>query len=189
MAGRLGRHRPPQRFVHLALDSPRQERGFRSSGPDTCNDQQSFCLEAREPLRLPPYKGSTLRRGFGQDLNSTACFQPTVKSYGSCLLRQKCTYAYVFKTAPPSDSEVLSKNMAVPLPFVIQPPMERRTTYRPGETLDFGLVLVGEAINYRPYFVVIFRVGEGGHRPEEGPVCPQAGQCRAVPEGCRNGHL
>ena len=116
-----------------------------------------FTLEARQQLRLPPYKGSTLRGGFGRVFKSTVCFQPQVKSCGSCLLRQKCPYAYVFETAPPSDSEVLSKNTAVPLPFVIQPPLERRTAYRSGETLDFGLVLVGEAINYLPYFVVVFR--------------------------------
>jgi hypothetical protein len=35
--------------------------------------------------------------------------------------------------------------------------MERRITDRPGETLDFGLVLLGEAINYLPYLVVVFR--------------------------------
>ena len=116
-----------------------------------------FTLEARGQLRLPPYKGSTLRGGFGQVFKSTVCFQPEAKSCGSCLLRQKCPYAYVFETAPPADSEVLSKNRTVPLPFVIQPPLERRTIYRPGETLDFDLVLVGEAINYLSYFVVVFR--------------------------------
>jgi len=127
-----------------------------------------FTLEAREELHLPPYKGSTLRGGFGHAFKRVVCFQRQVETCQGCLLRENCPYAYVFETAPPSDSEVLSKNTAVPLPFVIQPPLERRTTYRPGEILDFNLVLVGKAINYLPYFVVVFcelgKVGIGWKR-------------------------
>jgi hypothetical protein len=73
-------------------------------------------------------------------------------------LREDCPYAYIFETSPPSDAEVLRTHSDVPLPFVIEPDTrDKRTTYRPGDTLNFDLVLVGKAINYLPYFIVVFR--------------------------------
>jgi len=114
-------------------------------------------LEALEELHLPPYKGSTLRGGFGHVFKRTVCFQKEVKSCADCLLRANCPYAYIFETAPPQDAEVLRTYSDVPPPFVIEPPLDTRTVYEPGETLDFGLVLVGRAINYLPYFIVVFR--------------------------------
>ncbi|MFQ5814235.1 MAG: CRISPR system precrRNA processing endoribonuclease RAMP protein Cas6 [Anaerolineae bacterium] len=116
-----------------------------------------FRLEAVETLGLPRYKGSTLRGGFGAVFKRTVCFQKKVKSCADCLLRENCPYAYIFETSPPPDAEVLRTYSDVPLPFVIEPPLDTRTVYEPGESLDFGLVLVGRAINYLPYFIVVFR--------------------------------
>lgn len=116
-----------------------------------------FALEAVERLGLPRYKGSTLRGGFGSVFKRTVCFQKEVESCADCLLRANCPYAYIFETAPPQDAEVLRTYSHVPMPFVIEPPLDTRTVYEPGEALDFGLVLVGRAINYLPYFIVVFR--------------------------------
>ena len=116
-----------------------------------------FTLEAVERLGLPRYKGSTLRGGFGAVFKRTVCFQREVKSCADCLLQANCPYAYIFETAPPQDAEVLRTYSDVPLPFVIEPPLDTKTVYEPGETLDFGLVLVGRAINYLPYFIIVFQ--------------------------------
>ena len=116
-----------------------------------------FTLEALEELHLPPYKGSTLRGGFGHVFKRTVCFQKDAQSCDACLLKNNCPYAYLFETSPPPDAEVLRTYSDVPLPFVIEPPLDRRTHYPPGDLLEFGLVLVGRAINYLPYFVVVFR--------------------------------
>ena len=116
-----------------------------------------FTLEAVERLGLPRYKGSTLRGGFGAVFKRTVCFQREVKSCADCLLKGNCPYAYIFETAPPQDAEVLCTYSDVPLPFVIEPPLDTKTVYEPGESLDFGLVLVGRAINYLPYFIVVFQ--------------------------------
>ena len=127
-----------------------------------------FTLQAVERLGLPRYKGSTLRGGFGAVFKRTVCFQKEVKTCADCLLKANCPYAYIFETAPPQDAEVLRTYSDVPLPFVIEPPLDTKTVYEPGETLDFGLVLVGRAINYLPYFIVVFkelgRVGLGRGR-------------------------
>jgi hypothetical protein len=116
-----------------------------------------FNLQAVERLGLPRYKGSTLRGGFGSVFKRTVCFQEEVKSCADCLLKANCPYAYIFETAPPPDAEVLRTYSDVPLPFVIEPPLDTKTVYEPGESLDFGLVLVGRAINYLPYFIVVFQ--------------------------------
>jgi hypothetical protein len=127
-----------------------------------------FTLEAVERLGLPRYKGSTLRGGFGAVFKRTVCFQKEVKSCADCLLQANCPYAYIFETSPPQDAEVLHTYSDVPLPFVIEPPPDTKTVYEPEESLDFGLVLVGRAINYLPYFIVVFqelgRVGLGRGR-------------------------
>jgi len=63
----------------------------------------------------------------------------------------------------PPAAERLSKNQNIPRPFVVKPPLETKTRYFPGEPLVFDFVVIGEAIDYLPYFIVAFReLSEGG---------------------------
>ena len=119
-------------------------------------------LEALEPLDLPPFKGSALRGGFGHTFKRLVCFQPK-QCDEHCSLGNTCPYGYIFETAPPENSEVLRTQDEVPRPFIIEPPDDRRTLISPGERLTFGLTLVGRAINYLPYFILVFReLGQAG---------------------------
>ncbi|MBZ4653883.1 MAG: hypothetical protein JG781_1222 [Peptococcaceae bacterium] len=120
-------------------------------------------LEAgEEGLHLPAYKGSTLRGGFGTAFRRIACAQPK-SPCSQCLLKSNCPYAYIFETEPPPDSLVLKNYDTIPRPFVLEPPLETRTFYGPGERLTFHLLLFGRAIPYLPYFIVVFReLGELG---------------------------
>lgn len=120
-------------------------------------------LEAGERgLSLPPYKGSTLRGGFGSAFRRIACAQRHAEC-NPCLLRTSCPYAYIFETAPPPGSEVLRNYESIPRPFVLEPPLETKTEYSPGERLFFNLILTGRAVGYLPYFIVAFReLGEMG---------------------------
>jgi CRISPR-associated endoribonuclease Cas6 len=117
--------------------------------------QLDFTLKALEPLILPPYKGSTLRGGFGAAFRRIVCVIRD-KECSDCLLKGKCVYSYIFETPPPADTTVMRKYEAAPHPFVIEPPFERKRVYRPGEDLLFGLVLIGRAIDYLPYFIYTF---------------------------------
>lgn len=124
-------------------------------------------IEALEPLTLHPFKGSALRGGFGHTFKRLACSQPGhCDKY--CQLLNECAYGYVFETAPPDDSEVLSKNQGVARPFIIQPPDDRRTLIPAGDFLTFGLTLVGHSIDLLPHFVMVFhelgRIGLGNTR-------------------------
>ena len=124
--------------------------------------QYQLTLEALEPLKLPPYKGSALRGGFGHVFKRLVCFQRS-RCQAQCSLGNTCPYGYVFETAPPTEAKVLRNIQAVARPFIIEPPPDQRTHFQPGERLTFGLTLIGRGINYLPYFVITFReLGEVG---------------------------
>lgn len=122
-----------------------------------------IALEAgEEGLHLPAYKGSTLRGGFGAAFRRIVCAQPK-SPCSQCLLKSTCPYAYIFETEPPSDSLVLKNYDNIPRPFVLEPPLETRNCYGPGERLTFHLLLFGQAISYLPYFILVFKeLGEIG---------------------------
>lgn len=130
--------------------------------PDLPVARYRFTLEALDPIHLPPFKGSALRGGFGYTLKRLVC----CRSRGDCqecLLGNDCVYGYLFETSPPEDAEVLRTHEAIPRPFVIQPPLDRRNTFEPGEHLDFHLLLIGRGIAYLPYFALVFQeLGQTG---------------------------
>jgi len=78
------------------------------------------------------------------------------KECPDCILKEKCVYSYVFETPPPSDTKIMRKYKAAPHPFVIEPPPEKRRGFKPGDEINFGLTLIGRAIDYLPYFIYTF---------------------------------
>jgi CRISPR-associated endoribonuclease Cas6 len=122
----------------------------------------TFRLRALADLHLPAFKGATLRGGFGQALKQVACALKR-QDCKTCLLRDRCVYLYLFETPPPADTEMMRLYPAAPHPFVIEPPLSAALIVPAGEILEFGLVLVGNALDYLPYFVYAFIcLGEKG---------------------------
>lgn len=122
-----------------------------------------FSLSPLEPMELPPYKGAVLRGGFGATFKRLVCIQRNPNACTPCKLGNVCPYGYIFETSPPEGSQVLRTLSDVPAPFVLEPPLDGRTRYEPGESLDFDLVLVGRGIQYLPYFLVVFQeLGQAG---------------------------
>jgi hypothetical protein len=115
-----------------------------------------FVLEALTPLRLSAFAGATLRGGFGHVFKRSVCLWPP-GDCPRCLLKNTCSYPYIFETAPPPGSAKLRGLDQIPRPFVIEPPPDAGGRYERGDRLDFGLVLVGRAIAYLPYFLFTFR--------------------------------
>lgn len=113
-------------------------------------------IAGKDGLDLPPYKGSTLRGGFGNAFLRIACAQRH-SICKDCLLKITCPYVYIFETTPPPGAQALSNYEAIPRPFIIEPPLEAKTYYAPGEPLIFNLTLFGKAIEYLPYFIVSFK--------------------------------
>jgi CRISPR-associated endoribonuclease Cas6 len=51
----------------------------------------------------------------------------------------------------------LSKNQDIPRPFVFRAPPTTQACFKKGEPFEFGLVLIGRALDFLPYFVLSFR--------------------------------
>jgi len=107
-------------------------------------------------MRLPAYKGSTFRGGFGHAFKRTVCAARD-KTCRTCLLKEKCVYAYVFETPPPKSARMMRKYEAAPHPFVIRPPNDERRNFNPGDKINFELALIGKATDYLPYFIYAFQ--------------------------------
>lgn len=112
-------------------------------------------MRAEEMLHLPPYKGSTFRGAFGHAFKRVAC--PLRRQCEGCAHRTVCVYVYVFETAGSSDDSAVARGSAVAHPFVVEPPETAQGEFRPGDTLTFGLILIGRAIPLAPYFLAACR--------------------------------
>jgi hypothetical protein len=149
-------------------------------------------LMPRETLLLPSYKGSALRGGFGKVFRRIACLGAD-RNFDHCLLGGRCPYHYIFETPPLAGSVVLDKVPTAPQPFIVEPPLETKRVYEPGEALIFHLVLIGKALDYLPYFIFTFdelgRVGLGrgkGKYDFDGVAClDDAGNEVPVYDGSR----
>ena len=116
-----------------------------------------FTLRPQESLQMPAFsKGTTLRGGFGTMFRRLVCIDLRLDC-ATCELRYTCPYMKVFNPFIPPEAERLTKNQNIPRPFVIKAPLETKTQYLPGESLRFDFVVVGDAIDYLPYFVVAWR--------------------------------
>ena len=121
-----------------------------------------FTCQAKEEIKLPPYKGSALRGGFGYAFRQVSCPMKRGNCAG-CLLRESCVYSYVFETPSSHQDSIWGRYSDPPRPFVVEPPLEEKPLYQKGEGFGFGLVLVGKAIDYLPYFIYTFdQLGERG---------------------------
>ena len=112
-------------------------------------------MEAVDPLRLPPYKGSTFRGAFGNTFKRLVCVKRDLEC-ASCLIQQQCVYYYVFETPMDVGAEDGRGYTFAPHPFVIEPPEETQEHYEPGSLLKVGLVLVGRSLNYLAHFIYAF---------------------------------
>ena len=69
--------------------------------------QMRLHFQARQQLRLPPYKGSTFRGAFGIAFKRAVC----IVQHGDCarcLVRAQCVYPYIFDT-PVDNAQVMHK--------------------------------------------------------------------------------
>ncbi len=127
-----------------------------------------FKFKAEEEVLLPAYKGATFRGGFGYTFKKSVCALKSVADCKDCLLSSNCAYAYVFETPRPKDAQIMRKYEHVPHPFVLCPTLSRHRLVKAGECLEVEMVLIGKAIEYLPYFILVMdelgKAGLGKHR-------------------------
>ncbi|HZP02618.1 MAG TPA: CRISPR system precrRNA processing endoribonuclease RAMP protein Cas6 [Terriglobia bacterium] len=142
-------------------------------------------LRVLERLALPGHMGSALRGGFGRIFRRVAC---TRGCREACQRPAECAYGYVFETRTPPESQILRSVESAPRPFALEPPGGAQPAFDPGESLELGLVLVGRAMDYLPYFIYAFReLGRAGlgrwkgkFRLEEVAALPLVGDPAAI---------
>lgn len=110
-----------------------------------------FAFRMRADLRLPEFAGSLLRGQFGAALRRAACITKA-KTCDGCPLLATCPYPAIFETPAPAE-HALQKFSAVPNPYVIEPPPLGTRFVAAGQTLSFGMVLVGRALDQLPLIV------------------------------------
>ncbi|HLJ28572.1 MAG TPA: CRISPR system precrRNA processing endoribonuclease RAMP protein Cas6 [Candidatus Angelobacter sp.] len=116
-----------------------------------------FTLVPRETLFVPAInKANMLRGAFGNAFRRLCCV-PQCANAHACPLASSCAYKAIFEPSPPPDADRLSKNQDVPRPFVFRAPLNDKTKFEPGEEFEFGLILIGCALDHLPYFVLSFR--------------------------------
>jgi hypothetical protein len=107
-------------------------------------------------LALPEYKGATIRGALSKVFKDIVCIFDS-SNCNKCTGNRACSYYYIFETTPPEDSKALKNFAEIPRPYVIEPPTEAKTYYKPGENLSFDIILIGKAVDYFPYFILAFR--------------------------------
>lgn len=119
-----------------------------------------FTLRLEQPWEVYGWAGSVLRGAFAWAFKRVTCVVRH-RDCSRCLLHSQCAYTYLCETTPPADAQVLRKLTALPRPFVLEPPLAGRL---PNPlSFSFGLVLIGRAIEYLPYFVLAFlELGQRG---------------------------
>lgn len=113
-------------------------------------------LRLLEDATLPSYKGAMLRGGFGYAFRRAACPRDCQGTAQTCTVGTICPYRWIFETPHPPNIDHLHDLRDVPRPFVIEPPGDQRKQYAAGDTLEFGLIIIGRGIDYLPYFLFSF---------------------------------
>ena len=130
-----------------------------------------FRFIALKAGKLPLFKGSMLRGGFGHALLRIACLLHAHECDLRCKYSSQCAYSYIFET-PDLRSHDGSENRLprkLPHPFLFVPPREKKGVYEKGDSLEFFFILLGQAINTfpmpsTPFFRLEKRALEN-HRP------------------------
>lgn len=119
-------------------------------------------LTARETVQLPPFPGSKLEGAFGRALYGLACTQPHRETCTGCPLHSICPYGLSY--APALPPEVKASSLSTPpRPIVFRVAYGEERYLQVGETLTFGMVVVGHALTQLPYLLAALReVGAQG---------------------------
>jgi len=96
-----------------------------------------------------------MRGAFGSVLKKITCATKD-RDCVNCILKEKCIYSYIFESPVPESLKKKSGFPTAPHPFVIEPPSIGKRTIKQNEEFEFGLILIGKAIEYVPYFIYTF---------------------------------
>lgn len=123
----------------------------------------TLTLCARERIVLPEYKGSTFRGALGWRLKQIICANRDAAECTGCMLSANCLFKRIFSPNMPKNTLFLSNTSDIPSPIIIEPPLTDKRKFDNGDTLEVGLVLIGNGIDALPYLAFAFtELGKAG---------------------------
>ncbi|MCK4260570.1 MAG: CRISPR system precrRNA processing endoribonuclease RAMP protein Cas6 [Halanaerobiales bacterium] len=132
--------------------------------------QYDFTLIAIEKIKLPDHPGSTIRGGLGHALRELVCSTKN-NDCKKCLLSNQCAYTQIFEPSM-SDMEkeqITNRFSTKPRPYILEPRINGKTEYYPGEHIHFTIRLFGSTNRFLPYLLVaIQNLGKTGIGVERG---------------------
>lgn len=118
-----------------------------------------FECEALTEIVVPPFKGSMIRGALFGSLRRDFCLDQQDHTCADCGVRQACPVCSLLATA----DEDSPRGIEVARPCTVEPPLEGRTIYGPGDRFSFGVTLFGDAADLLPYVIIgVWRMGETG---------------------------
>lgn len=116
-------------------------------------------MKAETPVYFsyrPVCRGATFRGTFGFTLKNLVCANPS-KECETCPLQGNCVYYRIFET-PFELGEAMAGFSAekAPQPFLIEPMLAHKRDIKRGEEFTINLIIIGDAIQYFPYFIFAF---------------------------------
>lgn len=139
------------------------------------------------PLQFPPFKGNLFRGALGKTMKDLTCARGNSPDdeCPQCILRSQCLWSRLFKgfrNGGRSDGTILGKVENAPHPFVLHLPDPHRLHCNAGEKILLTLVLVGEAVDNLPYFILAMEeLGRRGVGPSRSPFKVEGISCGGIP--------
>ena len=120
--------------------------------------QLHFTCQVQTPILLNEHQGSAIRGALFHALRNQFCFNKKAKDCGECAVWATCPICFLVATRNPNSE----RGVDVPRPYIIEPPLDGKISYQPGETLEFGLTMFAQALNLFPYLVLGSKALEQG---------------------------
>lgn len=117
-----------------------------------------FRLIPETEIVLPRFnKTNVLRGAFGWECRRLVCGSNFENDCTECARLKSCPYAVIFEPTPPYGTQQLRNYQDIPRPYLFRVVPDPRIHYRNADPIVFYLTLIGTAIDFLPYFIVVFR--------------------------------
>lgn len=122
-----------------------------------------FTLTPKTSIRMPETnKGNVLRGAFGSSLRWLVCTMRDARTTDcvDCFIKERCAYPLIFSPVGINPARRLQNT---PRGYVLKPPLDQETDYRPDNPLAFDMILIGNRTDYLPYAIVtLLELGKAG---------------------------
>lgn len=142
-----------------------------------------FVLVPERTMEFTGFKGNAFRGALGKTLRNLTCvFKGSATPCKECLVREQCIYSKLFESPHLPDGSVLGHVENAPHPFVLYVPDPYRLEYPGQSQMHFFLTLLGEAMEYIPYFILVFEeLGQLGLGSTRTPFKIETVRCNGTP--------